>query len=58
VLKMLRNRRHDGKMTGLVGLSRRLRYYYRADADLYLEQSEAGLTVRISLPIGDGLCSA
>jgi sensor histidine kinase YesM len=49
VQRMLRAR-HNGKMTGLVGLSRRLRYYYADPPELHVEQSEAGLTVTIRLP--------
>lgn len=50
VLRMLRNRRHDGKMTGLVGLSRRLGYYYPDPPELHLGRSEAGFAVTIRLP--------
>ena len=38
-------------MTDLVGLSRRLRYYYTEPAELHLEQSDNGLTVALRLPI-------
>ncbi len=51
VLRMLRNRRHDGKMTGLVGLSRRLGYYYPDPPELHIDQSEAGFAVTIRLPV-------
>lgn len=51
VQRMLRAR-HGGKMTGLVGLSKRLGYYYVKPPELHISQSEAGLAVTIRLPDG------
>jgi len=44
-------------LSGLPGLSRRLRYYY-PDSRLEIEPTPTGTTVLIRLPIGDSLCLA
>lgn len=53
VLRMLKTRRHNGKMTGLVGLGRRLRYYYPESPELRIDQSDEGFTVVLRLPVSE-----
>lgn len=48
--KTLNTRRHSGKMTGLPGLTRRLKYYYPVPPELHLDQQDGGLAVTIRLP--------
>lgn len=51
ISKALRGHGHHGKMTGLPGLNRRLRYYYSASR-LEIQPIPAGTTVVIRLPRG------
>lgn len=51
ICRSLASRRHKSKLTGLVGLSQRLRYYYPDAPSLRLEQSRAGLTAIVSIPV-------
>jgi len=43
-------RSRGGKMTGLAGIRRRLRYYYDGATDVRVEPGESGVSVVISLP--------
>ena len=51
IIRTLRSPGHSGKLTGLPGLSRRLRYYYPTSR-LEIEPSDTGTTVVIRLPGG------
>lgn len=48
--KRLRGSGQQGKLTGLVGLSRRLRYYYQEHAALSVDASETGFCVTVRVP--------
>ncbi|MHB9025333.1 MAG: PocR ligand-binding domain-containing protein [Armatimonadota bacterium] len=50
VRRGLRRANPEGKLTGLIGVNKRLKYYYPELPDLRLESSANGLTVVISLP--------
>ena len=50
VMRSLKASNHERKLTGLVGVNRRLKYYYPDVADIKLEQADGGLTVVITLP--------
>lgn len=46
----LKSQRHPTKLTGLMGLNQRLRYYYPTPPELFLQQSDSGMTVTIRFP--------
>lgn len=48
--RSINSRRHKSKLTGLVGLSQRLRYYYPDLKSLRIERPAEGFAVTISIP--------
>jgi ligand-binding sensor protein len=50
VSRALRSKQHATKLTGLLGLNQRLRYYYSVPPELCLAQGPEGLTVTMRVP--------
>lgn len=52
IQRSLCSRRHKSKLTGLVGLSQRLHYYYPKLPPLRLQHTDNGFAVTLSVPLG------
>lgn len=50
VSRALKSKKHPTKLTGLLGLNQRLRYYYSVPPELCLEQGPEGFTVIMRVP--------
>lgn len=50
VARGLKSMDSEGKLTGLMGVNRRLKYYYPSNPDIRFQSKSAGTTVTISIP--------